>query len=176
MTFYARTLRLHINQREGSLIQTNRAIAHMTDIRVFIRLNLPNGNRIGPGKIALLEAIRAEGSITAAARYLGMSYRRAWLLVQEINNMLRHPAITTTQGGAKGSGAAVTQLGRRSSSSTTRSKSGRAPRRTSNFKQSLGSFASADWPQCRCAHRGRPHFTFSRDLQTVYLIRHSTNT
>jgi hypothetical protein len=43
----------------------------MTDIRVFIRLNLPNGNRIGPGKIALLEAIRAEGSITSAARYLG---------------------------------------------------------------------------------------------------------
>jgi molybdate transport system regulatory protein len=83
----------------------------MTDIRVFIRLSLLNGNRIRPGKIALLEAIRAEGSITAAARYLGMSYRRAWLLVQEINNMLQHPAITTTQGGANGSGAAVTPVG-----------------------------------------------------------------
>jgi molybdate transport system regulatory protein len=84
----------------------------MTDIRVFIRLSLLNGNRIRPGKIALLEAIRAEGSITAAARYLGMSYRRAWLPVQEINNMLQqHPAITTTQGGANGSGAAVTPVG-----------------------------------------------------------------
>ena len=83
----------------------------MTVIRFSIRLDLPNGNRIGPGKIALLKAIRFEGSITAAARYLGMSYRRAWLLVQEINNTLQQPAVTTTQGGANGSGAAVTPVG-----------------------------------------------------------------
>jgi len=83
----------------------------MTGIRFSIRLDLPNGNRIGPGKIALLKAIRVEGSITAAARYLGMSYRRAWLLVQEINIALQQPAVTTTQGGANGSGAAVTPLG-----------------------------------------------------------------
>ena len=49
----------------------------MQGIQVSIRLDLPNGNQIGPGKIALLEAILAEGSIRAAARYLGMSYRRA---------------------------------------------------------------------------------------------------
>jgi molybdate transport system regulatory protein len=85
--------------------------AALTDIRFFIRLDLPNGDRIGPGKIALLKAIRVEGSITGAARYLGMSYRRAWLLVQEINNALQQPAVTTTQGGANGSGAAVTPVG-----------------------------------------------------------------
>jgi molybdate transport repressor ModE-like protein len=81
--------------------------AAMTGISVFIRLDLPDGNRIGPGKIALLEAIRAKGSITAAARHLGMAYRTAWLLVQEINNTLQQPAVTTTQGGPNGSGAAV---------------------------------------------------------------------
>ena len=83
----------------------------MTSVHVSIRLNLANGNRIGPGKIALLEAIRTEGSITAAARHLVMSYRRAWLLVQEMNNTLHQPAVTTTQGGANGSGAAVTAVG-----------------------------------------------------------------
>ena len=49
-----------------------------------IRVDLASGLRIGPGKIDLLEAIRVTGSITAAARSLGMSYRRAWLLVEEL--------------------------------------------------------------------------------------------
>ena len=83
----------------------------MTGIQVFIRLDLPNGARIGPGKIALLEAIRSEGSITAAARHLGMAYRTAWLLVQEINNTLRQPAVSTKHGGVKRSGAVVTPVG-----------------------------------------------------------------
>jgi len=83
----------------------------MQNIHVSIRLDLPNGNQIGPGKIALLEAIRAEESITAAAPYLGMSYRRAWLLVQDINNALQKPAVTTQQGGPHGSGATVTSVG-----------------------------------------------------------------
>ena len=94
----------------------------MTGIRVSIRLELPNGNGIGPGKIALLEAIRAKGSIAAAALYLRMSYRRAWLLVQEINKTLQQPAITTTQGGANGSGAAMTPVGEEVIELTTRSK------------------------------------------------------
>ena len=59
----------------------------MTGIDVFIRLDLPNGNRIGPDNTALLEAPPAEASITAAPRYLGMSYRRARLLVQEIETL-----------------------------------------------------------------------------------------
>jgi Bacterial regulatory helix-turn-helix protein, lysR family len=59
------------------------------------RLDLANGHHIGPGKTALLEAIRAKGSITAAARHLGMSYRRAWFLVENINDALRKPAVTS---------------------------------------------------------------------------------
>jgi len=80
--------------------------------QLCIRLDLANGNRIGPGKIALLEAIQAKGSIASAARHLGMCYRRAWLVVQDINNTLEQPAVTTTIGGRRGSsGAAVTSAG-----------------------------------------------------------------
>ena len=66
---------------------------------------------IGPGKVALLEAIRDTGSITAAARRLGMSYRRAWLLVDETNRCLVGPAVATVSGGEKGGGTALTPLG-----------------------------------------------------------------
>ena len=86
----------------------------MPHTRLSIRLDFANGNRIGPGKIALLEAIEAKGSITAAARHLAMCYRRAWLLAQDINNTLEQPAITTTRGGANGStGAMVTPVGKK---------------------------------------------------------------
>ena len=64
----------------------------MTENRLSIRIDLTNGDRIGPGKIVLLEAIKTTGSISAAARRIGMSYRRAWLLVEEINAALRQPA------------------------------------------------------------------------------------
>ena len=66
---------------------------------------------IGPGKVALLEAIVQERSITAAAAKLGMSYRRAWLLIDELNRSLKHPAVETTTGGAKGGGTTVTDTG-----------------------------------------------------------------
>ncbi len=66
---------------------------------------------IGPGKMALLEAIAATGSISAAARSLGMSYRRAWLLVDETNRCLAQPAVTTATGGEGGGGAALTGFG-----------------------------------------------------------------
>ena len=83
----------------------------MKNPQLCIRLDLANGGRIGPGKIALLEAIRAKGSISAAAQHLGMAYRTAWLLVQEINNTLRQPAVSTKRGGVKRSGAVVTPVG-----------------------------------------------------------------
>ena len=63
----------------------------MPNPRLSIRLDFANGDRIGPGKIALLEAIRSKGSITVAAQHLGMSYRRAWLLIQAISNTLQQP-------------------------------------------------------------------------------------
>jgi molybdate transport system regulatory protein len=85
----------------------------MTGIQVFIRLDLPNGARIELRKIALLEALRAEGSIRAAARHLGMAYRTAWLLVEQINEALREPAVTTATGGQHGGGTALTPTGER---------------------------------------------------------------
>jgi molybdate transport system regulatory protein len=66
---------------------------------------------IGPGKIALLEAIQATGSITAAAKALGMSYRRAWMLVDETNRCLASPAVATASGGEHGGGTALTDVG-----------------------------------------------------------------
>jgi molybdate transport system regulatory protein len=66
---------------------------------------------IGPGKAALLEAIAAHGSISAAGRALGMSYRRAWLLTDGMNRCWREPLVTTAHGGTRGGGAGVTVLG-----------------------------------------------------------------
>lgn len=85
----------------------------MSGIRISVRIDLASGKRIGPGKIALLEAIRSTGSISAAARSLGMSYRRAWLLVEEINHALRGPAVTAETGGRRGGGAIITPVGER---------------------------------------------------------------
>jgi molybdate transport system regulatory protein len=81
--------------------------------RLSIRLDLSSGDRIGPGKIVLLEAIRDTGSISAGARQVGMSYRRAWLLVEQINAALREPAVTGVTGGRRGGGALVTPAGER---------------------------------------------------------------
>lgn len=66
---------------------------------------------IGPGKADLLEAIGETGSISAAGRRLGMSYRRAWLLVDELNQHLGAPVVDAVTGGAKGGGAALTRTG-----------------------------------------------------------------
>ena len=76
----------------------------MAETQVSIRIDLESGGRIGPGKIALLEAIRETGSITAAAQSMQMSYRRAWLLVDELNKLLSEPVVTTATGGAMGGG------------------------------------------------------------------------
>jgi molybdate transport system regulatory protein len=85
----------------------------MAETRLSIRLDLTSGDRIGPGKVALLEAIRDSGSISAGARQVGMSYRRAWLLVEEINGALEEPAVTGVTGGRRGGGAVVTPVGER---------------------------------------------------------------
>jgi molybdate transport system regulatory protein len=66
---------------------------------------------VGPGKIALLEAIGSAGSITAAAKSLDMSYRRAWLLLDELNRSLEHPAVDSAKGGLQGGGTSLTETG-----------------------------------------------------------------
>lgn len=67
---------------------------------------------MGPGKADLLEAIEREGSISAAGRALGMSYRRAWLLVDSMNRCWRDPLVETLSGGGRERGARVTASGR----------------------------------------------------------------
>ena len=78
-----------------------------------IRIGIPLGDRyaMGPGKADLLEAIQATGSIAAAARSLNMSYRRAWLLVDEMNRCFITPVVAPRLGGVRGGGATVTEVG-----------------------------------------------------------------
>lgn len=80
------------------------------DAEVQFRLRIRRGDEIviGPGKIELLQAIDSTGSIAAAARTLDMSYRRAWLLIDEMNRGLREPVIAAKTGGAHGGGALLT--------------------------------------------------------------------
>lgn len=67
---------------------------------------------MGPGKADLLNAIDTHGSISAAGRAMGMSYRRAWLLVSTMNSCFRSPLVTSTKGGAEGGHAELTAMGR----------------------------------------------------------------
>jgi len=78
-----------------------------------IRIDLAPEIRVGPGKIRLLEAIAEHGSISAAGRVLGMSYRRAWMLVDELNRSFSEPVVEGQVGGRSGGGAQVTPFGER---------------------------------------------------------------
>lgn len=76
-----------------------------------IRIDFGPGRRIGPGKILLLEKISEHGSISAGGRALGMSYRRAWKLIEDLNRVLEQPVVASHTGGKSGGGAALTPLG-----------------------------------------------------------------
>ena len=76
-----------------------------------IRIMFRKAIAMGPGKADLLRAINDAGSISAAARSLGMSYRRAWLLVDTMNQCFKAPVVETLTGGKAGGGAAVTEFG-----------------------------------------------------------------
>src|ERR1700719_179589 len=80
-------------------------------VRVRITIAFDSGARIGPGKAKLLESIRDTGSISAAARDMGMSYKRAWLLLDTINQAFTEPVVTAAPGGAGGGGAMLTAFG-----------------------------------------------------------------
>jgi len=82
-----------------------------TDDRLSLRIDLAAGGRIGPGKVAVLEAISKTGSISGAGRALGMSYRRTWALVEELNRILGKPVVATAAGGSGGGGASLTETG-----------------------------------------------------------------
>lgn len=80
-------------------------------MRLFIRC-VEGEVRLGPGKIQLLELIDTHGSISEAARAMNMSYRRAWLLVAELNQSFRQPVTSARTGGKGGGHAALTGFGR----------------------------------------------------------------
>ena len=79
--------------------------------RASLRIELGPEDRFGPGKIRLLEFVGTTGSISAAAREMDMSYRRAWLLINEMNRIFNAPVVAAVTGGAHGGGARLTELG-----------------------------------------------------------------
>jgi molybdate transport system regulatory protein len=83
-----------------------------TMTRIRFRVDIAPGCSIGPGKVGLLESIGATGSLSAAARQLGMSYRRAWLLLDSLNRSFRKPLTAASVGGRGGGGVELTDLGR----------------------------------------------------------------
>jgi molybdate transport system regulatory protein len=83
-----------------------------TDLKPQIRIMFRKAIAMGPGKADLLRAIEETGSISAAARRMEMSYRRAWLLVDTMNQAFKSPVVVTLTGGKAGGGAAVTEFGK----------------------------------------------------------------
>jgi molybdate transport system regulatory protein len=78
---------------------------------VRFRIDFAEHSSLGPGKIHLLEAIRDAGSLSRAARKIGMSYRRAWLLVESLKQSFREPVTVASAGGRDGGGMQVTEFG-----------------------------------------------------------------
>lgn len=83
----------------------------MSEARLSVRIDLANGSRLGPGKVSLLESVARCASISAAAREQGMSYRRAWLLIDDMNRAFEQPVVETFPGRSQGKGASITALG-----------------------------------------------------------------
>jgi molybdate transport system regulatory protein len=103
------------DMRQAPRKSTRRAAALAGALRqaaLTIRVDFGAFGYLGPGKIALMELISKHGSISAAGKEMGMSYRRAWLLVDEINHIFREPLVETQMGGTGGGGARLTKLGR----------------------------------------------------------------
>ena len=83
----------------------------MARVRLQIYLG-EEEHKLGPGKVQLLEAIREHGSISAAARSMGMAYRHAWELVDDLNRCFQSPVIEASTGGRAGGGAEITPFGK----------------------------------------------------------------
>jgi molybdate transport system regulatory protein len=83
----------------------------MAQSRLTLRVDFGAQRSIGPGKIRLLEAVGRTGSISKAGRALGMSYRRAWLLINDMNTCFRDAVVAAQPGGSQGGGAKLTRFG-----------------------------------------------------------------
>jgi molybdate transport system regulatory protein len=79
--------------------------------RLTLRVDFGSRRSIGPGKIRLLEEVERTGSISEAGRKLGMSYRRAWLLIDDMNRCFNHAVVSAKPGGSQGGGTTVTKFG-----------------------------------------------------------------
>jgi molybdate transport system regulatory protein len=96
---------------QGGLVSRIRR-CHLTGMaHLKLTVVVASGARIGPGKAKLLESIRDTGSISAAAREMGMSYKRAWQLLDSLNTAFEPAVITTSMGGPGGGGARLTDFG-----------------------------------------------------------------
>ncbi len=97
-------------------LSTSKKTDKSGEARLTLRFDFPDagplGGRLGPGKVRLLELIGEHGSISAAGRVMGMSYRRAWQLIDELNRIFGTGVVATQQGGTRGGGAQLTQTGR----------------------------------------------------------------
>lgn len=90
---------------------TDSAMTPTEPARLRLRILFGPGAMMGPGKADLMAHIRDTGSISAAGRRMGMSYRRAWALVEEMNSIFRTPLVEPVRGGAGGGGARLTEAG-----------------------------------------------------------------
>ncbi|HEX5327536.1 MAG TPA: ModE family transcriptional regulator [Acetobacteraceae bacterium] len=88
-------------------------VRHPERLGLHVRVVLGNTVALGPGKADLLQGIAETGSIAASGRRMGMSYKRAWMLVEAMNSMFAGPLVDAAKGGAGGGGAALTPLGDR---------------------------------------------------------------
>jgi molybdate transport system regulatory protein len=104
---------------EHSVTGRGRGVVHPAKIHVMlepqthIRVDFSGTCSLGPGKVSLLEGIERTGSLSAAARSLGMSYRRGWLLLHSTNEGFSQPVVELSVGGKDGGGARLTDFGRR---------------------------------------------------------------
>ena len=89
------------------------AMAKRARAELWIKLSLPGVGQVGPGKMELLRQIDEHESISAAARAMSMSYRRAWLLIDEMNKLFDEPVVAKWQGGKSKGGASLTEFGQR---------------------------------------------------------------
>ena len=101
----------HVDSKAAVKADTRVRNRARPEVRFRMRIRRGETVALGPGKVELLEAVREQGSISAAARSLDMSYRRAWLLIDELNQSLRSPATVSEQGGQSGGGCVLTEVG-----------------------------------------------------------------
>jgi molybdate transport system regulatory protein len=100
-----------LKQKEPKTMQRNEIDSNKVVAQFRLRIKYGEEIAIGPGKIAILEAINETGSISAAGRKLGMSYRRAWLLVDQMNQYFKESVVQAATGGAQGGGTTLTPTG-----------------------------------------------------------------